>query len=139
ERILDELSALVAANAIALRESLAALARFDFWGAKANLPAELARVAAARSPRQEVVLLSARHPGLTGRVVPIDIRLGDGYSALVVTGPNTGGKTFTLRTLGLLSLMHQAGLHVPVAPGSTFPVWRDVFADIGDEQSIAQS
>ena len=110
ERILDELSALVAANAVALRESLAALARFDFWAAKAQLAAEMDGVRAARSPRQEVVLLSARHPGLTGRVVPIDIRLGDGYTALVVTGPNTGGKTVTLRTLGLLSLMNQAGL-----------------------------
>ncbi len=138
-RILDELSAFVAANATDLRETLGALARFDLWAAKAALAAEMGAVRAETGERFEVVLLSARHPGLTGRVVPIDVRLGDGYTALVVTGPNTGGKTVTLRTLGLLSLMHQAGLHVPVAPGSRLPVWRDVFADIGDEQSIAQS
>ncbi len=138
-RILDELSAFVAANAADLRETLGALARFDLWAAKASLASEMDAVRAETAERYEVVLLSARHPGLTGHVVPIDVRLGDGYTALVVTGPNTGGKTVTLRTLGLLSLMHQAGLHVPVAPGSRLPVWRDVFADIGDEQSIAQS
>ncbi|HEU0235718.1 MAG TPA: endonuclease MutS2 [Candidatus Limnocylindrales bacterium] len=139
ERILDELSALVGANVAALRETLDALARFDFWAAKAALAADMDGVRAATVERAEVVLLSARHPGLTGRVVPIDIRLGDGFTALVVTGPNTGGKTVTLRTLGLLALMHQAGLHVPAAPGSSLPIFRDVFADIGDEQSIAQS
>jgi DNA mismatch repair protein MutS2 len=139
ERILDELSALVGANAVALRETLDALARFDFWAAKANLAAELDGVRAETTDRPEVVLLSARHPGLSGRVIPIDIRLGEGFTALVVTGPNTGGKTVTLRTLGLLALMHQAGLHVPAATGSRLPVFRDVFADIGDEQSIAQS
>jgi DNA mismatch repair protein MutS2 len=138
-RILDELSAFVAANTAALRETLDALARFDLWAAKAALSSEMSASRAETVERYEVELLSARHPGLTGRVVPIDIRLGDGYTALVVTGPNTGGKTVTLRTLGLLSLMHQAGLHVPAAPGSRLPIWRDVFADIGDEQSIAQS
>src|SRR6476469_7682669 len=139
ERILDELSALVAANAIALRETLSALARFDFWAAKASLAADLDGTRAETADRPEVILLGARHPGLSGRVIPIDIRLGDGYTALVVTGPNTGGKTVTLRTLGLLSLMHQAGLHVPAAAGSRLPIFSDVFADIGDEQSIAQS
>jgi DNA mismatch repair protein MutS2 len=138
-RILDELSAFVAANADALRETLAALARFDLWVAKASLAAEMRASRAETTERAEAILLSARHPGLTGRVIPIDIRLGDGYTALVVTGPNTGGKTVTLRTLGLLSLMHQAGLHIPAEPGSRLPIWRDVFADIGDEQSIAQS
>src|SRR4051794_41111743 len=139
DRILDELSALVAANAVALRETLDALARFDFWAAKAGLAADLDGTRAETASRPEVILLSARHPGLTGRVIPIDIRLGDGYTALVVTGPNTGGKTVTLRTLGLLALMHQAGLHVPAEAGSQLPIFRDVFADIGDEQSIAQS
>jgi DNA mismatch repair protein MutS2 len=139
ERILDELSALVAANAAPLRETLDALARFDFWAAKASLAADLDGTRAETATRPEVILLGARHPGLTGRVIPIDIRLGDGYTALVVTGPNTGGKTVTLRTLGLLALMHQAGLHIPAEAGSRLPVFRDVFADIGDEQSIAQS
>jgi len=138
-RILDELSALVAAHAGPLRETLGALARFDLWAAKAQLAADMDGVRAETAERPEVILLSARHPGLTGRVVPIDIRLGEGFTALVVTGPNTGGKTVTLRTLGLLSLMHQAGLHVPAAAGSRLPVFSDVFADIGDEQSIAQS
>ena len=138
-RILDELSALVGANGTLLRETLEALAQFDFWAAKAQLAAELDGVRPDAADRTEVILLSARHPGLTGRVVPIDIRLGDGYTALVITGPNTGGKTVALRTLGLLALMHQAGLHVPAEAGSRLPVFRDVFADIGDEQSIAQS
>ena len=138
-RILDELSSYVAANGTLLRETLEALAQFDFWAAKAHLAAELDGVRPALAARTEVVLLSARHPGLTGRVVPIDLRLGDGYTALVITGPNTGGKTVALRTLGLLSLMHQAGLHIPAESGSMLPIFRDVFADIGDEQSIAQS
>jgi DNA mismatch repair protein MutS2 len=137
-RILDELSRLVAASAEPLRETLAALARFDLWSAKAQLAAEMDGVRAAPSDGL-VELLDARHPGLTGRVVPIDIRIGEGYSALVITGPNTGGKTVALRTAGLLALMHQAGLHVPAARGSRLPVFRDVLADVGDEQSIAQS
>ncbi len=139
ERILDELSGLVAGHAADLRLTLDALARFDLWAAKARLAAELDGVRAETSPRQEVVLLSARHPGLSGRVVPIDLRLGGEYTAVVITGPNTGGKTVALRTVGLLALMHQSGLHVPAAAGSSLPVFRDVFADIGDEQSVAQS
>ncbi len=140
ERILDELSRDVEGRADVLRDSLAALARADLWMARARLGAAMDGV------RPSIVedaaeLLSARHPLLGDSAVPIDLRLGDrfGYRALVVTGPNTGGKTVSLKTLGLLSLMHQAGLRVPAADGARLPAFRRVMADIGDEQSIAQS
>ena len=139
ERILDELSAVVASQAEPLLETLDALARFDFWSAKARLADEMDGIAAEIAERPEVVLLGARHPGISGRVVPIDIRLGGDYTALLITGPNTGGKTVALRTLGLLCLMHQAGLHVPADTGTRLPVLDDIYADIGDEQSVAQS
>jgi DNA mismatch repair protein MutS2 len=140
ERILDELSTAVEARSGTLRDSLAALARADLWMARARLATRMdgVRPTAAEDAAE---LLSARHPLLGGGAVPIDLRLGDrfGYRALVVTGPNTGGKTVSLKTLGLLSLMHQAGLRVPAADGARLPVFRQVMADIGDEQSIAQS
>jgi DNA mismatch repair protein MutS2 len=139
ERILDELSTQVAGHAEELRQTLDSLSRFDFWAAKARLAEELDALPAEVADRDEIVMLGARHPGLSGRVVPIDIRLGGDYTALVITGPNTGGKTVALRTLGLLSLMHQAGLHIPADAGTRLPVLRNVFADIGDEQSVAQS
>jgi DNA mismatch repair protein MutS2 len=139
ERILDELSALVAGQGPELRETLEALARFDFWAAKARLAEEMDAIPAEIADRPEIVLLGARHPGLSGHVVAIDIRLGGEYTALLITGPNTGGKTVALRTLGLLSLMHQAGLHVPADTGTRLPILRNVLADIGDEQSVAQS
>ncbi len=139
ERILDHLSGLVGQQASPLRATLDALARFDFWSAKARLAATMDAVRADTVREPVVQLLGARHPGLTGHVVPIDVRLGGEFTALVITGPNTGGKTVTLRTLGLLALMHQAGLHVPAQPGSRLPVFGDVYADIGDEQSVAQS
>ena len=140
ERILDELSRDVEARAEALRRSLDALARADLWMARARLAGDLDAVRPALSS-DAVELLSARHPLLGGGAVPIDLRLGArfGYRAMVITGPNTGGKTVSLKTLGLLVLMHQCGMRVPAAEGARLPVFSRVMADIGDEQSIAQS
>ena len=139
ERVLDELSGQVAAAAEALGRDLDALARFDLWMCRARLAEEMDAVRPAAATRTVITLLSARHPGLAGAVVPIDVHLGGDVNALVITGPNTGGKTVALRTVGLLVLMNQAGLHVPASTGSALPVFREVLADIGDEQSVAQS
>jgi DNA mismatch repair protein MutS2 len=140
ERILDELSREVEARADSLLESLQALARADLWMARARLGSQLDAVRPQPSD-DAAELLSARHPLLGPAAVPIDLRIGErfGYRALIVTGPNTGGKTVSLKTLGLLALMHQAGLRVPAADGARLPVFGRVMADIGDEQSIAQS
>ena len=140
DRILEDLSRDVEGRAEQLLGSLAALARADLWIARARLGLELDGVR-PQMTEDAAELLSARHPLLGAGAVPIDLRIGErfGYRALIVTGPNTGGKTVSLKTLGLLSLMHQAGLRVPVAEGARLPVFSRVMADIGDEQSIAQS
>jgi DNA mismatch repair protein MutS2 len=140
ERICEALSREIEANADAIGDSLDALATADLWMARARLGTQMDALRPAVSD-DAWELLSARHPLLGVGVVPIDVRLGEpfGYRAMIVTGPNTGGKTVTLKTIGLLALMHQAGLRVPVAGGSRIPVYARVMADIGDEQSIAQS
>ena len=140
ERILEALSRDVEARVESLRSSLEALALADLWIARARLGQQMDAVRPAIQA-DAAELLSARHPLLGEGAVPIDLRIGDrfGYRALVVTGPNTGGKTVSLKTLGLLALMHQAGLRVPAASGARLPVFAQVMADIGDEQSIAQS
>jgi len=139
-RVLEALSREVERQAEALSTSLSALARADLWLARARLAGDMDAVRPA-VVEDAVELLSARHPLLGAEAVPIDLRLGErfGYRALVITGPNTGGKTVALKTLGLLALMHQAGLRVPAADGARFPVFARIMADIGDEQSIAQS
>ncbi|MDO8563152.1 MAG: endonuclease MutS2, partial [Candidatus Limnocylindria bacterium] len=140
-RVLDELSRRVEAAGDELRRVLDALAALDLILAKAAL----AEAEDATRPRLNgdgiVDLRGARHPLLVakGAVVPVDVRLGSDFRVLVVTGPNTGGKTVTLKTIGLLTLMAGAGLQVPASRDSSVPVVPRVYADIGDEQSIAQS
>ena len=84
-------------------------------------------------------LINARHPLLGEDAVPINIGIGPGWLVLVVTGPNTGGKTVAMKTVGLLALMHQSGLQVPADEGSSLPVFDGIYADVGDQQSIEQS
>jgi DNA mismatch repair protein MutS2 len=141
-RILSELSAKIGEMSEAIHETVDALAELDLAFAKAKY----AEVIAATEPHfskpddQRVRLINARHPLLDQEtVVAIDVIMQNGIRTLVITGPNTGGKTVSLKTVGLLCLMAQAGLQIPVDAGSTIPVFQSIFADIGDEQSIEQS
>jgi DNA mismatch repair protein MutS2 len=138
-RILAALSASVAAASEPIGETLDALGALDLAAASAELSRRMDAFPPRLNGAGHVDLRGARHPLLTGTVVPIDLRLGRDFRTLVITGPNTGGKTVTLRTLGLMTLMAQAGLHVPAAPDSEVAVFTGVFADIGDEQSIEQN
>lgn len=139
ERILAALSSRVGAIAADLDSTVAALAEVDLAFAKARYAAQLRAIEPALNGEGRLMLQTARHPLLSGDVVPISVWLGTEFNVLVITGPNTGGKTVSLKTAGLLTLMAQCGLHLPAAEGSEVAVFREVFADIGDEQSIEQS
>ncbi|MGG3922270.1 endonuclease MutS2, partial [Geobacillus thermodenitrificans] len=140
ERILRELSAKVAEHDEPLKRAVEALAHFDFLFAKAKYARRLQAAKPAVNNRGYLRFLQARHPLIDqDKAVPNDIVLGGDYTTIVITGPNTGGKTVTLKTVGLLTIMAQAGLFIPAADGSEAAVFRSVFADIGDEQSIEQS
>ncbi|MCA9847981.1 MAG: endonuclease MutS2, partial [Dehalococcoidia bacterium] len=147
ERILREISAAVGAGAEDVDDAVRRLGEIDLAQAKARLADELGATELALRGRitwladapAELRLVEARHPLLTGHVVPTSLHVGGDIRALLITGPNTGGKTVALKTAGLLCLMALAGLPVPARPGSQIPVYESVFADIGDEQSIEQS
>lgn len=140
ERILAELSANVAAFSGELRRNYKNITALAYAFGCGELSCRMNAVSPRISEKRELSLLRARHPLLDPRTtVPITVELGDELRMMVITGPNTGGKTVALKTTGLLPMMAQSGLHIPCNEGSVVPVFDNIFADIGDEQSIEQS
>ena len=140
EMILATLSARCAEETEALRDDLDLLTKLDFIFARAQLSRSMNGTQPDFNEEGRILIKKGRHPLLDKKkVVPIDIQLGKDFELLIITGPNTGGKTVSLKTVGLFTLMGQAGLHIPAFDHSELSVFHEVFADIGDEQSIEQS
>ena len=140
ERILAELSAEAAAHREDINLDYSMLVQLDVIFAKAKLAYRMRAWAPIMNDSGKVDLRKARHPLIDPKaVVPISVRLGSDFDTMIITGPNTGGKTVTLKTIGLLTLMAECGLHIPAGDGSTLSTFDAILADIGDEQSIAQS
>lgn len=140
EAVLASLSAQAAAYTRELAADQDAMTNLDFIFAKASLAMEQNAVMPLFNTERQIHIRKGRHPLIDKKqVVPIDILLGVDFDLLIITGPNTGGKTVALKTVGLLSLMGQAGLHIPAMDRSQLSVFREIYADIGDEQSIEQS
>lgn len=138
-KILQKITALIGERAQEINNSVLSLGEIDFIYARAVLANKMKAVEPKLNQNGFINLIQARHPLLQGSVVPININLGKVFNILVITGPNTGGKTVTLKTMGILTLMAQCGLHIPASKGSEVSVFRKVFCDIGDEQSIEQN
>ena len=140
ERILAELSAEAAGHREDINLNYTMLVQLDVIFAKAKLAYRMQAWPPVMNDEGKVELRKARHPLIdTKKVVPISLRLGTDFDTMIITGPNTGGKTVTLKTIGLLTLMAECGLHIPAGDGSTLSTFDAILADIGDEQSIAQS
>lgn len=140
EKILFDLSKNTAAYTYELDINNKLVAKLDFIYAKARLANQMKASKPLFNENSVIELKEARHPLLDPKqVVPVNISLGSGYKLLIITGPNTGGKTVLMKTVGLLTVMGQSGLHIPAFDGSRLSVYKNVFADIGDEQSIEQN
>ncbi len=140
ERILAEFSSHIANEAELIEMTFSVISELDYIFARAHYALRYDCFRPVLNSEGYINLQKARHPLLDPKkAVPIDVSLGKSFDTLVVTGPNTGGKTVVLKTVGLLTLMAQAGLHIPAAEGSVIAVFKNIFADIGDEQSIEQS
>jgi DNA mismatch repair protein MutS2 len=138
-QVLSQLTGMAAAYDREISISIDAMAHYDFIFAKAKYSRAMNARPVAINNESRIKIINGRHPLLGDQGVPLQFALGEDYQALVITGPNTGGKTVAIKTVGLLTLMVQSGLHVPVEDGSEFAVFREIFADIGDGQSIEQS
>lgn len=140
EKILKNLSLLIAPYAKEILNNKDIIGKLDFIFAKANYSKELKAICPIINSEKQINLVKARHPLINKNdVVPIDVNLGIEFNSLIITGPNTGGKTVTLKTVGLLCSMAASGLHIPTIEGSSVYIFDNIFADIGDEQSIQES